>query len=651
MFSRLKLSVQLYISFGVILLLLSVISLTSLVGFNQMQDGFVDYRGLARDTNLAGRVQANILTMRLAVLNYINTQSDNSITQYEDRKSQIVDFLQEAEKEIQNPQRAALVQSIISEVDDYQHGFDQVVQLFGKRNQIVKEKLEPNGLTMRQALSDIVVSAYNDNDAEASFFAAQLQEHLLLARLYVTKYLVTNSQEDAQRARQELSDEIPVFLKKLDNSLQNSVRRALLMKVTDSHSQYLEAFNSVDSTIKERNDLINNTLNVIGAKVAGDIEKVKLSVKNDQDVLGPKVQTDTENNLTIIIVTSLIAFILGATVSVFMPKMIIRPIGGEPREMMQLAEQIANGDLTHQFDSKVQSGSVYASLRNMSTNLKALISQILESSQVLASTAEETSVTSEQTTAAVANQQTDTEMVATAINQMTSTVNNVAHNTENAALISKEAHDKTEEGITMLNNSMASIDTLVNDVTSTAHDMDALVQSTDQIDQVLTVIQTITEQTNLLALNAAIEAARAGENGRGFAVVADEVRQLAQKTQDSAADIQDIVSTVQGAAKTSVSKMQKSVEQAESTSLVSRRTVEAFEEINIAMANIDDMMAQISTASEEQAHVSEDINKRILHISEVSIETAASSQQLLAASQEVARSAETLTEYTRKFKV
>ncbi|WED24639.1 methyl-accepting chemotaxis protein [Vibrio sp. JC009] len=345
---------------------------------------------------------------------------------------------------------------------------------------------------------------------------------------------------------------------------------------------------------------------------------------------------------------SLLATIL---LAVYLSGLIRKPLGGEPKEMMRLAEQIANGDLTHRFEDEAQSGSVYASLKDMSVNLKALIGQILESSQVLASTAEETSVASEQTTAAVAKQQTDTEMVATAVNQMTATVNDVAHNTENAALVSKEAHDKSEEGIAMLNSSMDSINTLVDDITSTAKDMDALVESTDQIDQVLTVIQTITEQTNLLALNAAIEAARAGEHGRGFAVVADEVRQLAQKTQASATDIQAIVSTVQNGAKASVSKMQKSVQQAESTSSVSLRTVEAFEEINRAIARIDDMMAQISTASEEQAHVSEDINQRILHISEVSIETAASSQQLSAASQEVARSAETLTEYTRKFTV
>lgn len=337
--------------------------------------------------------------------------------------------------------------------------------------------------------------------------------------------------------------------------------------------------------------------------------------------------------------------------AIYLSRVIRRPLGGEPREMMHLAEQIASGDLTYQFESDVKPGSVYASLKKMSTNLTELIRHILESSQALASTAEETSVASEQTTAAVASQQADTEMVATAVNQMTSTVNDVAHNTENAALLTKEAHDRSEEGISLLNNSMEAINTLVADIRSTSADMDALVESTDHIDQVLTVIQTITEQTNLLALNAAIEAARAGEHGRGFAVVADEVRQLAQKTQDSATNIQSIVSTVQSAARDSVEKMEKSVQQAEATSVVSLKTAEAFKEINTAITKIDDMMAQISTASEQQAQVSEDINKRIMHISEVSIETSASSQQLSAASQEVARSAENLTEYTTRFKV
>lgn len=651
MISRLKLNTQLYVSFGLILLLLGVISVTSVVGFNSINDGFIEYRGLARHTNLAGRLQANMLTMRLAVLNYINTQSDNSITQYEDRKASMLDFLREAEKEIQQPERAALVKTVASNVDVYEQGFEQVIQLFGERNQIVHDKLDPNGLAMRQALSEIITSAYKDNDTEASYLAAQLQEHLLLGCLYVTKYLVTNSSDDAKKATQELSGDMPALLKKLDGSLQNPTRRALLTKVINSHSEYLEAFNSVMVTITQRNDLINNTLNTIGPIIASDVEQVKLSLKSDQDELGPRVQTHTENGLTIIIATSLIALVLGSIISIFMPKIIKRPIGGEPQEMMQLAEQIANGDLTHQFDSHAPSGSVYASLRDMSSNLRRLVGQILESSQALASTAEETSVASEQTTAAVANQQADTDMVATAINQMTSTVHDVAQNTENAALVSREAHDKSEEGIAILNSSMASITTLVSDITSTAQDMDALVESTDKIGQVLTVIEAITEQTNLLALNAAIEAARAGEHGRGFAVVADEVRQLAQKTQASATHIQQIVSTVQSAAKTSASKMQTSVQQAESTSSISQRTLEAFEEINIAIAKIDEMMVQISTASEEQAHVSEDINKRILHISEVSMETAASSQQLSAASQEVARTAETLTEYTTKFKI
>jgi len=196
---------------------------------------------------------------------------------------------------------------------------------------------------------------------------------------------------------------------------------------------------------------------------------------------------------------------------------------------------------------------------------------------------------------------------------------------------------------------MKSIDMLMREIQVTASDMDTLVERAQKVDEVLEVIQMITEQTNLLALNAAIEAARAGEHGRGFAVVADEVRKLAAQTQGSTSDIQSILVSVKDAASISVSNMKRSVEQAQISEKLSQQTAEEFQAISAAIEKIDEMMTQVSTASEEQAQVSEDISQRVTHINQVSIETSAVAQQLSAASQEVARSAEGLTEQTRHF--
>ena len=238
-------------------------------------------------------------------------------------------------------------------------------------------------------------------------------------------------------------------------------------------------------------------------------------------------------------------------------------------------------------------------------------------------------------------QQSETEQVATAMNQMTATVQDVSQNAHYAADGALKADEEARNGARVVSDTIKAIHALAGNVENASGVIQRLESESENIGSVLDVIRGIAEQTNLLALNAAIEAARAGEQGRGFAVVADEVRTLASRTQQSTAEIQEMIQRLQVGSKDAVAVMEEGRRQTQAGVEQAARAGESLQRITESITTIRDMNAQIASAAEQQASVAEEINRSIVSISQVADETSLGMR-------EAAMSSNQLTEYARQ---
>jgi methyl-accepting chemotaxis protein len=218
MYQNLKLSVQLNVAFAVILILLSIVSIVAYKGLDSGLNNFKEYRGLARDTNLAGRLQANMLLVRLNALKYLKVSKNDVLNEYHQRFEKMESFLEEARQEIQDPQRAQDVKESIDLVKEYKDGFEEVVELIAHRNEVVDQDLNPIGVEMRKRISDLREYAHNNGVDSAQYQIAKVAESVLLGRLYVVKYLVTNSEDDYKRAKVELIDNLKADRQSLNSA-------------------------------------------------------------------------------------------------------------------------------------------------------------------------------------------------------------------------------------------------------------------------------------------------------------------------------------------------------------------------------------------------------------------------------------------------
>ncbi|MCB1759826.1 MAG: methyl-accepting chemotaxis protein [Gammaproteobacteria bacterium] len=325
------------------------------------------------------------------------------------------------------------------------------------------------------------------------------------------------------------------------------------------------------------------------------------------------------------------------------------------REIAHIGRSInfaSKGDLTVPVASKNgdELGTMSREFDQLLETMKQLIGQIDGSSTEVDSAARKLAEITTSNNTRITDQYNATEQVATAIHELSATVQEVARNAADAASAAAEADENAKRGSDMVMESVNAIEALAVDVTNAAEVIGKLEQDTTGIGSILEVIKSIAEQTNLLALNAAIEAARAGDQGRGFAVVAEEVRTLASRTQSSTDEIQEMIELVQKGSRNAVDVMNQGQQRTLETVAQANKAGQALGAITSAVATILDMNTQIASAAEEQRTVTDDINHNVTRISDSSRYNSESSAQTLDASEHLKRLASDLILQLKQFK-
>ncbi|WNW12184.1 methyl-accepting chemotaxis protein [Pseudomonas sp. DTU_2021_1001937_2_SI_NGA_ILE_001] len=451
-----------------------------------------------------------------------------------------------------------------------------------------------------------------------------------------------------------LSQSFPKALSDYQATIQDAEDRALFndFKSRTEHYHELQAriIQAVEAGRRdEAMHMINGPLADSADSMMGSLYKLS-HYNSDNAIESAQVSSDVFDEAFVVIVSALVATMAAmALIAVILTRSIVKPLG----EAVVVADRVAGGDLTRSIavSGQDEPAQLLKALNLMQNNLRDTISQIAASSDQLTSASEELSSVTEDASRGLHKQNAEIEQAATAVNEMTAAVEEVASNAVITAEASRDADKSTHEGRDKVNQALESIQLLVQDVTTTSQDIEALAGQVQDISQVLDVIRSVAEQTNLLALNAAIEAARAGEAGRGFAVVADEVRGLAHRTQESTREIESMIAGIQAGSGKAVEAMHTSRQRATSTLDVASEADAALEVIAQSINAINQRNLVIASASEQQAQVAREVDRNLVNIRDLSLQTSAGANQTSAASQELSGLAVGLNGMISRFKV
>ncbi len=488
-------------------------------------------------------------------------------------------------------------------------------------------------------------------------YLTELNQNFMRFRIFTLRALLAEDEQEVQRLQSRMNEindglqaaERSFEAKAVGTDVQPLFKDYLAQKQSYQVAQAEVMKHAVLFETDEAMDIVNARLNPAADAVTRSLIVLEEAIVAGTAKAAAQSKASYEQGFLHIMLSIAAAALIAIVLAWLFTRSIVVPI----RQAVEVSEVVASGDLTRTIaiTGRDEPARLLRSLATMQSKLRDTIQGIASSSTQLAAAAEELNAVTEDASRGLQRQNDEVQQAATAVNEMSVAVDEVASNAVATSEQSKMTSTIAAQGQQQVGHTVTSIDKLSSAITSTATEVQELADKAQNITSVLDVIRAIAEQTNLLALNAAIEAARAGEQGRGFAVVADEVRALAHRTQQSTAEIEDMIGTIQQGTERAVAAMQVSKTMATNTLEQADAAGQALARITSAIGEINERNLVIASASEQQAQVAREVDRNLVNIRDLSTQSAAGAEQTSGSSRELSKLAVDLNDLVNRFRV